>query len=92
METADVVLMSERIGKLSDAIKISRRVRMNMIQNVSFALIVVVFLIVGVIMEKVTMSIGMLVHEVSVLLVLLNAVRLLRYDIGGLHEQKTRRT
>lgn len=90
METADVVLMSEHIGKLNDAIKISRKVKMNMIQNVSFALLVVLFLIVGVIFRLVTMSIGMLVHELSVLLVLLNAMRLLRYDLGGLHEQKSR--
>lgn len=88
METADVVLMSEHIHKLKDAIKISRKVKMNMVQNISFALLVVLFLIIGVIFKQVTMSIGMLVHELSVLIVLINATRLLRYDMGGLNEQK----
>ncbi|MDR4968724.1 MAG: cation-translocating P-type ATPase, partial [Acholeplasmataceae bacterium] len=70
METADVVLLSENIGKLKDAIKISKKVKLNMIQNVTFSLFVVLFLIIGVIFRQVTMSIGMLVHEFSVLLVI----------------------
>ena len=43
METADVVLLSENIGKLEDAIKISKKVKTNMIQNVVFSLFVVLF-------------------------------------------------
>lgn len=87
METADVVLMSEDISKLTQAIKISRKVKANMIQNIVFALVVVFILMLGVIFNQVTMSIGMLVHEASVLLVLINAMRLLRYDLGGHHAQ-----
>lgn len=90
METADVVLMSEDIGKLKDAIKISRKVRINMIENISFALLIVLFLIIGVIFGQVSMAIGMLVHELSVLIVLINAIRLLKYDLGGLHGKKSR--
>lgn len=80
METADVVLMSEDINRLKDAIQISRKVKSNMIQNIIFALLVVLVLMVGVIFEKISMSIGMLVHEASVLLVIVNAIRLLRYN------------
>jgi len=87
METADVVLLGEDITKLSDAIKISRKVRSNMIQNIVFALVVVAILMVGVVFEKVSMSLGMFVHEVSVLAVLMNAIRLLRYDLGGLKNE-----
>lgn len=90
METADVVLLSENIGKLEDAIKISKKVKMNMIQNVFFSLFVVLFLIIGVIFRQVTMSIGMLVHEFSVLVVIVNAIRLLRYNQGGRHDKRSR--
>jgi Cd2+/Zn2+-exporting ATPase len=90
METADVVLMSEDIGKLKDAIKISRKVKINMIQNIIFALSVVFFLMIGVLLNQVTMSLGMLVHEGSVLIVIINAIRLLRFDIGGNHVKRLR--
>ena len=79
METADVVLMSEDISKLKVAIQISKKVKMNMFQNIIFALIIVAFLMIGVLFKKVTMSIGMLVHELSVLVVIINAIRLLKY-------------
>ena len=79
METADVVLMSEDISKLKDAIQISKKVKMNMIQNITFALVVVSFLMIGVLFKKITMSTGMLVHELSVLAVIINSFRLLKY-------------
>ena len=47
-------------------------------QNIAIALITVVALLVGVFAGGVTMSIGMLVHEGSVLLVIVNAMRLMR--------------
>lgn len=79
METADVVLMSEDLSKLSTAIKISKKVKINMFQNIIFALVIVSFLMIGVLFKKVTMSMGMLVHELSVLVVILNAIRLLKH-------------
>lgn len=91
METADVVLLSEDISKLTQAIKISRKVKSNMIQNITFALLVVFALMIGVLFNQVTMSIGMLVHELSVLLVLINAMRLLKYDLGGTHVEGKRK-
>ena len=79
METADVVLMSEDLSKLPNAIKISKKVKINMFQNIIFALVIVSFLMIGVLFKKVTMSMGMLVHELSVLVVILNAIRLLKH-------------
>ncbi len=90
MEAADIVLMGEDISKLKDAIKISRKVKNNMIQNIVFALVIVFLLMIGVLLKQVTMSIGMLVHEASVLIVIMNAIRLLRYDLGGKDVKKSR--
>lgn len=79
METADVVLMSADIRKLSYAVGLSRATVGNIWQNIVFALIVVAILLMGVLVKTVNMSLGMLVHEGSVLLVILNAMRLMGY-------------
>jgi len=79
METADVVLMSDEIKKLSHAIGLSRATVRNMKQNIYFAIIVAAVLLIGVIAKVVFLSSGMLVHELSVLLVTINAIRLLSY-------------
>lgn len=79
METADVVLMSNEIKKLAYAIGLSRATVRNMKQNIFFAIIVAALLLAGVLAKKVFLSSGMLVHELSVLIVIINAVRLLAY-------------
>ncbi len=79
METADVVLMSDEIKKLSYAIGLSRATVKNMKQNIYFAIIVVGLLLTGVLAKAVFLSSGMLVHELSVLIVIVNAIRLLNY-------------
>ncbi|HEX7039467.1 MAG TPA: cation-translocating P-type ATPase [Trueperaceae bacterium] len=78
VETADVALMSDDLRKLPHAIRLARRAAANLRQNVAFAVATVVLLLVGVVAGGVTMSLGMLVHEASVLLVVLNGMRLLR--------------
>jgi Cd2+/Zn2+-exporting ATPase len=79
IETADVVLMSSELKQLSYAIGLSRATVANMKQNIYFALFVAALLLVGVLVKTVNLSFGMLVHEMSVLLVIINAVRLLGY-------------
>jgi Cd2+/Zn2+-exporting ATPase len=79
METADLVLMADRLEKLPYAIGLSRQTLNNIKQNVSFAVLVVLVLLMGVIGNVVVLASGMLVHEASVLLVILNAMRLLKY-------------
>ena len=79
METADVVLLSSKISKLSYATGLSRATVRNMKQNIIFALLVAGVLLAGVLIKTVNLSFGMLVHEISVLLVIINAVRLLGY-------------
>ena len=80
METADVVLMSNEIKKLSYAIGLSRATVRNMKQNIYFAIAVAAGLIAGVLGKVIFLSSGMLIHELSVLLVIVNAVRLLGYS------------
>lgn len=52
-------------------------------QNTILAVGTVVVLLAGVLLGKIFLASGMLVHEASVLLVTLNAVRLIRYRARG---------
>lgn len=79
LETADLVLMADRLDKLPYAISVSRATLGNIKQNVVFAIIVVLALLAGVLGQTIVLASGMLVHEASVLLVIINAMRLLRY-------------
>lgn len=79
MEAADVVLLSGTLGKLAYAVGLSRATVRNMKQNIVFALLVALLLLSGVLVKTVNLSFGMLIHEASVLLVIINAVRLLGY-------------
>ncbi|MPV35982.1 heavy metal translocating P-type ATPase [Georgenia subflava] len=78
VETADIALMGDNLLKLPEAISLARRTVNNMRQNITIALVTVAVLLAGVLFGGVTMAIGMLVHEASVLVVIVNAMRLLR--------------
>lgn len=80
MESADVVLMSGKLDNLVKAMMLSKAVKLNILQNLVFAIGVALFLLLGVMTNYVTLSIGMLVHEVSVVLVIINAMRLLKFN------------
>lgn len=79
IDTADVILMANRFDQLVHAYSLARATVRNMKQNTIIALGTVVVLLAGVLAQQVFMSTGMLVHEVSVLVVILNAVRLVRF-------------
>jgi Cd2+/Zn2+-exporting ATPase len=78
VETADIALMGDDLHKLAEAIALAHRTVSNLRQNIAVALVTVLALVVGVLLGGVTMAIGMFVHEASVLLVIANAMRLLR--------------
>jgi Cd2+/Zn2+-exporting ATPase len=78
IETADIALMKDNLLKLPEAVSLARRTVNNMRQNITVALVTVAALLAGVLFGGVTMAIGMLVHEASVLVVIVNAMRLLR--------------
>lgn len=68
--------MGDDLLKLLAAISLAKRTVNNMRQNITIAMITVTLLLVGVLFGGVTMAIGMLVHEASVLIVIINAMRL----------------
>jgi len=82
IETSDVVLMNSDFSRLPHALGLAKATAGNMKQNILIAVGVVLFLLAGVFFsEWMNMSIGMLVHESSILVVILNGMRLLRYKL-----------
>ena len=81
IETADIALMADNIEKLPFALGLSKSTTKNIKQNIVFAILVVAVLLAGVLGRKVFLASGMMVHELSVLLVTLNAMRLLGYKL-----------
>jgi Cd2+/Zn2+-exporting ATPase len=87
LETADVVLMSDDLGKLAYAIDLSRRARVVVVQNLAFSLLVIVLLMLATFGGIMTLPFGVLGHEGSTVLVVLNSLRLLALrDRGGAGE------
>ncbi len=82
IETSDVVLMNSDFSRLAHALGLAKATARNMRQNILIAVGVVLILLTGVLFsEWVSMSIGMLVHEASILIVILNGMRLLSYRL-----------
>ncbi|NLA87603.1 MAG: heavy metal translocating P-type ATPase [Clostridiales bacterium] len=82
IETSDVVLMNSDFSRLPHALGLAKATARNMLQNIIIAVGVVVFLLLSLFLsEWMNMSIGMLVHEASILVVILNGMRLLRYRL-----------
>ncbi|ADY14380.1 heavy metal translocating P-type ATPase [Sphaerochaeta globosa] len=82
IETSDVVLMNSDFSRLPHALGLAKATASNMRQNIAIAVGVVLVLLASVFFsEWMNMSIGMLVHEASILVVILNGMRLLRYRL-----------
>lgn len=84
IETSDVVLMNSDFSRLPHALGLTKSTSRNMKQNITIAVGVVLVLLASLLFsEWMNMSIGMLVHEASILVVILNGMRLLRYRLRG---------
>ena len=82
IETSDVVLMNSDFSRLPHALGLTKATARNMFQNIVIAVGVVILLLLSVFFsEWMNMSIGMLVHEGSILVVIINGMRLIRYKL-----------
>jgi Cd2+/Zn2+-exporting ATPase len=83
LETADVALMADDLSKLPFAVSLSRAGRRVIRQNLWLALGVVALLIPSALFDLAGIGSAVLVHEGSTLIVVANALRLLRYPASG---------
>nr|WP_238996608.1 heavy metal translocating P-type ATPase [Paenibacillus pinistramenti] len=79
LDAADVVLMNDDIGRIAGAISLSRRSLSIVKQNMIFAVAVITLLIAGNFGIGIPLPLGVVGHEGSTILVILNGLRLLRY-------------
>lgn len=78
LETADIVLVTDRLDKLESAIRLGRRSQRIVKQNIAFAIGFIVLLLVANFMGSMTLPLGVIGHEGSTLIVTLSGLRLLR--------------
>ncbi|MEG6566080.1 HAD-IC family P-type ATPase [Thermoanaerobacterium saccharolyticum] len=78
-DVSNITLTDDNLEKLAFAVDLSRTTLKNMKQNIHFSVFVVFALLLGVIYGDVFLASGMFVHEASVFIVTLNAMRLMKY-------------
>ncbi|WP_324669661.1 heavy metal translocating P-type ATPase [Geochorda subterranea] len=83
LETADVVLMSDDLSRLEGAIRLGRRAERVVRQNLAFAFGVIAVLVVGALGGWLDLTLGVIGHEGSTVLVALNGLRLLGFRWSG---------
>jgi len=80
-EAADIALMGDDIGQLAYAIGLARHARRIIAQNLVIAVGVIVVLIAGTLTGMLGIGPAVVFHEGSTIAVILNALRLLRYEL-----------
>jgi Zn2+/Cd2+-exporting ATPase len=74
LETADVVLMGDKLELISEAIALSQKAQRVVWQNIVFSLAVIVLLVFGALFINLPLPLGVLGHEGSTVIVVLNGL------------------
>jgi len=74
METADVVLMGDRLERIAAAVRLARKAHRVVAQNIAFSLGVIVLLVIGAFVVDLPLPLGVLGHEGSTVIVVLNGL------------------
>ncbi|MBD2433736.1 MULTISPECIES: heavy metal translocating P-type ATPase [Fischerella] len=78
LETADIVLMADRLEKIEAAIRLGKRTQAIVKQNITIALGFIILLLIGNFLGEINLPIGVVGHEGSTVLVTLSGLRLLK--------------
>ncbi len=78
IETAGIVLMKNDLSKIIKAIELSKKTNRIIRQNTVFSIAVIVFLILSNFFQILSLPWGVIGHEVSTILVIMNGLRLLK--------------
>lgn len=81
LETADVVLMKNDLSKIAYAVKLSRKMQRIVKQNIIFSLSVIALLIISNFFQAISLPLGVIGHEGSTILVILNGLRMLSKNV-----------
>jgi len=78
LETADMILMKNDLSRISDAVNLSKRMNRIIKQNIVFSIGVIILLILSNFLQVLDLPYGVIGHEGSTILVILNSLRLLK--------------
>ncbi|WP_424511376.1 heavy metal translocating P-type ATPase [Scopulibacillus darangshiensis] len=78
LETADIVLVKNDLVKIADTVRLSRKMNKIVKQNIIFAMGMILLLIASNFLQVLSLPVGVIGHEGSTILVILNGLRLLR--------------
>ncbi|MGG4040632.1 heavy metal translocating P-type ATPase [Bacillus smithii] len=78
LETADIILMKNDLAKIANAIQLSKRMNKIVKQNIVFSIAVIMLLICSNFLQILDLPFGVIGHEGSTILVILNGLRLLK--------------
>lgn len=78
LETADIVFMNNRIENIEKSITLAKRMKSISRQNIIFSISVISLLLISNVFGLVLLPLGVVAHEGSTILVILNSLRLLR--------------
>ena len=78
IDVADIILVNSSPAQLPIAVRHAQKTMHNMYENIVIALLTVLLLFIGLFTGYIYMASGMLVHELSILIVILNGMRLIR--------------
>jgi Cd2+/Zn2+-exporting ATPase len=78
LETADVALMADDLTKLTEALRIGKRTRTIVRQNLILSIAILAVLVPGALVGALTLPVAVLAHELSELIVISNGLRLAR--------------
>jgi Zn2+/Cd2+-exporting ATPase len=78
LETADVALMADDLRRLPAAIRLARRALANIRQNIVLSLATIAVLVPAALFGHLSLTSGLLLNEGTALLIIANALRLLR--------------
>ncbi|MEK4230773.1 heavy metal translocating P-type ATPase [Solibacillus sp. FSL H8-0538] len=81
LETADVVLIKNDLSKIAYAVRLSRKMQRIVKQNIIFSLSVIVLLITSNFFQAIDLPLGVIGHEGSTILVILNGLRMLNKNV-----------
>ena len=78
LETADMIIMNDDLSSIPYLFRLSKKMKMITTQNITFALSVIILLLISNVFFELALPLGVIGHEGSTILVILNSLRLLR--------------
>lgn len=91
IDVSDIVLVKNDLRKVSYAIDLAKKTVLNMNENIAIALLTVLLLFISLFAGYVEMASGMFIHEFSILVVILNGMRLIRFKQKLDHHQVSKK-